>query len=832
MKNIDLENNLDQEQDEKDSLELKKPAYKRNKTKKMDEQEIDLPNKVYIVPNGSRPFFPTNTHSVVMPIEVWEQISEDLPKGEDGNLIGLVYSSEEFSKKTLPNSLSKVGTLCKFKKVETDNDSVHILVQGLRRFKIKSWAKSSIPYIAKVEYPEDEYPKDTEKKDLLKAYVLEIKSCINMLMRFINSSHKNEVLYQFHRLETNDYSGLIDFSVSLTSPQADSQALQEVLESFSISERLEKMMDILLHEVKIITLQKEINEEVELSMQDRQRDYFLREQLKYIKSELGYNNEDVGRDSEIDKLLAKLKNKNPPEAVQEKIEEEINRLKNLDFASSEYGISKNYLDLLVNLPWGIESKDELDLAKIKRVLDRDHSGMDDVKQRILEFMAETQFRDSLKGSIILLVGPPGVGKTSVAQSIAKSIKRKFFRFSVGGMRDEAEIKGHRRTYIAAMPGKIIKAFNTTQVENPVILIDEIDKMSFSHNGDPASALLEVLDPEQNVNFSDHYLDLDMDISKALFICTANDTSTIPRPLLDRMEIVELSSYTMEEKLEIAQKYLIPKQLKKLGIKPKNISFYKEALVKIIEDYSREAGVRSLEKNIHKIIRKITLQVLETKLPTQLKDEKLTGEIKFKPIKIQAETVKDYLGLERFHKDDLESGVGIVTGLAWTSLGGATLPIEVNKIHSLKRDFQVTGQLGSVMKESAEIAFNYIASNLKTFGISEDFYDKSHIHMHIPEGATPKDGPSAGITMASALLSLALNKEPKKVAMTGELTLTGKVLPIGGVKEKVIAAKRVKIDHLILPQANKADFDDLPEILRKGLEISYVKEYPEVAKLIF
>ncbi|MDT4819325.1 Lon protease [compost metagenome] len=547
-----------------------------------------------------------------------------------------------------------------------------------------------------------------------------------------------------------------------------------------------------------------------------QREFFLKEQLKIIQQELGITKDDKSADT--DEFRARLEGKVLPEQAQKRIDEEMNKLSILETGSPEYAVTRNYLDWATSVPWGVLGKDKLDLRHARKVLDKHHAGLDDVKNRILEFLAVGAFKGEIAGSIVLLVGPPGVGKTSIGKSIAETLGRPFYRFSVGGMRDEAEIKGHRRTYIGALPGKLVQALKEVEVMNPVIMLDEIDKLGASFQGDPASALLETLDPEQNVEFLDHYLDLRLDLSKVLFICTANTLDSIPGPLLDRMETIRLSGYITEEKRAIAKRHLWPRLLERTGVPKERLSITDGAITAVIEGYAREAGVRQLEKQLGKIIRKSVVRLLED------------PEAK---IKVGQKDLEHYLGLAPFRKEQLLSGVGVITGLAWTSLGGATLPIEATRIHTLNRGFKLTGQLGDVMKESAEIAYSYISSHLKQYGGDEGFFDQAFVHLHVPEGATPKDGPSAGITMASALLSLARNQAPKKgVAMTGELTLTGQVLPIGGVREKVIAARRQKIHELILPEANRGAFEELPDYLKEGLTVHFARRFSDVAKVLF
>ncbi|HPU90401.1 MAG TPA: endopeptidase La, partial [Spirochaetota bacterium] len=500
--------------------------------------------------------------------------------------------------------------------------------------------------------------------------------------------------------------------------------------------------------------------------------------------------------------------------------EEIEKIKVLEPHSAEYGVSRNYLEWLTTLPWGVHSADNYDIAKARSVLDRDHYGLKDIKERILEFISTGKMKGNITGSIICFVGPPGVGKTSIGKSVAEALGRKFFRFSLGGMRDEAEIKGHRRTYIGAMPGKIIQSLKTVGTANPVIMLDEIDKIGISFQGDPASALLEVLDPEQNSQFLDHYIDVRFDLSNILFIATANQMDTIPLPLLDRMEIMKLSGYILEEKMQIAKKYLIPKQLKEHGLTKAMASIDMAALKRIIEGYAREAGVRSTENNIKKIMRKAAKKIAE-------------GEAT--AVAITEKNLSDFLGKPVFTDEELYDKriPGVVMGLAWTSMGGATLYVEATAIPSKSRGFKQTGQLGDVMKESTEIAYTYVSSKVKEFGIPEDFFDTRAIHLHVPAGATPKDGPSAGITMATALYSLAKGKPIKKnIAMTGELTVTGKVLPIGGVKEKTLAAKRAKVKTIIYPKENKRDFDELPDHIRKGVDARFVNYFDDVLKIVY
>lgn len=563
-------------------------------------------------------------------------------------------------------------------------------------------------------------------------------------------------------------------------------------------------------------LQGEISAEVNRTISDHQRTFFLKEQLKVIQKELGLSKDD--RTADIEQFRDRLEGKHPPEAVSKKIEEELNKLSVLETGSPEYAVTRNYLDWATALPWGLYHQDKLDIAHARKVLDRDHDGLDDVKQRILEFLAVGAFKGSVSGSIILLVGPPGVGKTSIGHSIAESLGRPFYRFSVGGMRDEAEIKGHRRTYIGAMPGKFVQAFKDVGVMNPVIMLDEIDKLGSSHQGDPASALLETLDPEQNNQFLDHYLDLRLDLSKVLFVCTANTLDSIPGPLLDRMDVIRLSGYISEEKLAIAKHHLWPRQLERAGLRKSQLRITDKALRNVIEGYAREAGVRNLEKQLAKIVRKSIMKLLEDR------EQKIV---------IKPADLVELLGAAPFRTEKTLKGTGIITGLAWTSMGGATLPVEATRIHTLNRGFKLTGKLGEVMRESAEIAYSFICANLKTYRADTSFFDQAFVHMHVPEGATPKDGPSAGVTMASALLSLARNQAPRSgLAMTGEITLTGQVLPVGGIREKVIAARRQSIFELIIPEANRGDYEELPAYLKEGMQIHFANHFRDVARKLF
>ncbi len=507
----------------------------------------------------------------------------------------------------------------------------------------------------------------------------------------------------------------------------------------------------------------------------------------------------------------------PPVAVLERIEDEMNKLSFLEKGSQEYAVTRNYLDWMSSVPWGVFSEDKLGIKEARKILDRDHDGLDDVKERIIEFLAVGAYKKEVAGSIMLLVGPPGVGKTSIGLSVADAMGREFYRFSLGGMRDEAEIKGHRRTYIGSMPGKFVQALKEAKTSNPVIMLDEIDKIGASFRGDPASALLEVLDPDQNFGFLGHYLDLRVDLSKVLFICTANQLDIIPGPLLDRMEIIRLSGYITEEKMTIARNHLWPKSLQKAGLTKSQLKISYAALRLLVEGYAREAGVRKTEKHLLKIVRKAVVRFLE--------DPELR-------ISVTVKNIEEFLGKPFFKKQSLITGIGVITGLAWTVLGGVTLAVEAAAVERDGGGFKQTGQLGDVMRESSEIAYSFLLSNAKGYGIKDTFFQDHFVHLHVPEGATPKDGPSAGVTMASALLSLGLGKKMKhNLAMTGELTLTGKILPVGGIKEKVIASKRSGITELILPEANRDDFDTLPEYVKEGFEVHFAERYDQVAKVV-
>ena len=593
---------------------------------------------------------------------------------------------------------------------------------------------------------------------------------------------------------------------------------REQVSERTTDQRIEKALILLKHELEVSKLQSRISQKIEERMSQQQREFFLREQLKEIKKELGLSKE--GKETEVEKYLARIRKLKLTEEARERIDEEIEKLRLIEPASPEYNVSRAYLDWLTILPWGVYSKDFFDLKRARRILDRDHFGLKDVKDRILELISVGIINNDLAGTIVLLVGPPGTGKTSIGQSIAKSLGRKFYRFSLGGMRDEAEIKGHRRTYIGALPGKFINAIKTCKTSNPVIMLDEIDKIGASFQGDPASALLEVLDPEQNKDFLDHYLDVRFDLSKVLFICTANTLETIPAPLLDRMEQIRLSGYILEEKLEIARRHLLPKQLKMHGLKRSQLSLPKTVLREMIDGYAREAGVRSLENNIKKLLRKAARKIVED------------GQEK---VSISRSELPDYLGQRMFAEETRfkKPKIGVITGLAYTAMGGATLHIEATSVEAKNPGFKQTGQLGDVMVESSEIAYTFIRARLNPQKKTEKFFDRNHIHLHVPAGATPKDGPSAGITMACALYSLAKQKPIiPNLAMTGELTLTGLVMPIGGVKEKTIAARRAGVTQLLFPDENRKDYEELDESITEGITPCFVKNFDEVLKIGF
>ncbi|MDO8704501.1 MAG: endopeptidase La [Sulfuricaulis sp.] len=785
-----------------------------------------LPGLLHILPLANRPFFPAQMVPLVVDRAPWQRTLELAV--ESGNpYVGLVLIRGDDPQTAGPDDFYTMGTASRIHKVVQLDDKLQIFVEGMQRFRIESWVSRERPFAVRAQYfPETSY-KDVPE---LKAYTVAVINTIKELLP-LNPLYGEELKYFLNRFGPDDPARLADFAASLTT--SDKQELQEVLEKTHILERMEKVLVLLKKEVEVAKAQMQIHKKVEESMEKRQREFLLREQMKAIQKELGIAKDD--RTAELDKFRARLKDLTLPEEAQKRIDEEIEKLSVLEVGSPEYGVTRNYLDWLTQLPWGKYSdvqgrtsvaggrkpgvtKDKLDLKHARKILDRDHDGLADVKDRIIEFLAVGSMKGEIAGSILLLVGPPGVGKTSVGRSIAQALGRKFYRFSLGGMRDEAEIKGHRRTYIGALPGKFIQAIKDVAVANPVIMLDEIDKIGASYQGDPASALLEVLDPEQNKDFLDHYLDVRFDLSKVLFVATANQLDTIPAPLLDRMEIIRLSGYITSEKMAIAEHHLIPRQIEKAGLKNSQLKIETAALREVIERYAREAGVRNLEKRLGQIARKTVVKIL--------------NGVKT-PIHVGVKNIEEYLGKPVFRPEKPQIGVGVVTGLAWTPLGGVTLDVEATRVHQTTRGFKLTGQLGDVMKESAEIAYSYISSHSKTYGAKPDYFEKAFVHLHVPAGATPKDGPSAGVTMATTLLSLARGvKIVRPLAMTGELTLTGQVLPVGGIREKVIAARRAKISELILPEANRGDFDDLPEHIRKGLKAHFASHYQDVARVVF
>lgn len=739
------------------------------------------------------------------------------------------YAGEE--RELTSKDVYKVGVYCKVvKKLKLPDGSVNLLVHGLKRYRIKKYIEEQPLIIVKAEIFEDIHESDEELDAYTRSVINQVKK-LSEINPYFNEEMK---LAMLNSPSPGSLADLVAFALSLDVPEA-----QDFLETLVVKKRFAKLLVYLKREKDVADIQKKISDEVNDKVNKYQREYFLREQLKVIRSELGMDEDEKSRD--IKKFTDLIKELNMPEEAEKAAMEEIERLESIPDSSPEYNITRTFLTWMTTLPWNKSTEDNVDINKAHKILEKDHYGLEKAKERILEFLAVRQLKPEYDGTILCLAGPPGVGKTSLGQSIAEALGRKFYRFSLGGMRDEAEIKGHRRTYVGAMPGKLIQALKRVEVNNPVIMLDEIDKLGRSYQGDPGSALLEVLDPEQNKTFIDNYLDVSFDLSKVLFVATANYIGEIPEALLDRMELIELSGYTMEEKVSIASKWVIPKQLKKHGLTKKDFNLTATTLKALITDYAREAGVRRMEQLIAKLCRHAAL-----------KKVKARKHSKFSPAPKDLEGI---LGSKRFQSEIAQKAhnPGVVTGLAWTSFGGEILFVETLPLKG--KGFKLTGQMGDVMNESANIAYSYIksllqkeleeAKNTKTKAKSKtkkndeskspqecvDYLEEHQVHLHLPAGATPKDGPSAGITMALALYSIAKNKKVKgTVAMTGELSLTGKVLPVGGIKEKVLAAKRAGIKEIILPKANEKDLKEVPERHRKGVKFYPVEHFSEVLKI--
>ncbi|BFF97144.1 lon protease homolog mitochondrial [Drosophila madeirensis] len=673
------------------------------------------------------------------------------------------------------------------------------------------------------------FKQTNEVKALTQEIIKTLRDIITMNPLYRESLH--QMLHQNQRVVENPVY-LCDLGASLSS--GDPEELQNILEESDIPKRLQLSLTLLKKELELSKLQAKIGREVEEKVKQQHRKYILHEQLKVIKKELGIEKDD--KDAIGEKYKEKLKDKIVPTSIQQVIDEELTKLNFLESHSSEFNVTRNYLDWLTSLPWGITSTENLCLEKAEEILTHDHYGMEDIKKRILEFIAVSSLKGTTQGKILCFHGPPGVGKTSIARSIARALNREYFRFSVGGMTDVAEIKGHRRTYVGAMPGKLIQCLKKTKTENPLVLIDEVDKIGKGYQGDPSSALLELLDPEQNANFLDHYLDVPIDLSRVLFICTANVIDTIPEPLRDRMEMIEMSGYVAEEKVAIARQYLIPQSMKDCGVTEENISITENALNMLIRSYCRESGVRNLQKQIEKVIRKIAFLMVKkegTNFP------------------VDAENLTTFLGKQIFTSDRMYETTppGVVMGLAWTAMGGSSLYIETTPRHQFKSvgskseavggsgggggNLYITGNLGDVMKESAQISLTVARNFVFTRDPNNQYLETQNIHLHVPEGAVPKDGPSAGVTIITALISLATGKSVRNdVAMTGEISLRGKVLPVGGIKEKTIAARRSGVNCLILPVDNKKDFEELPKFITEGLEVHFAANYEDVYNIAF
>ncbi len=704
--------------------------------------------------------------------------------------------------------LFEVGTAAVIlKATRIEPDQVRVVVQGVSRIELLEIVSQKPYLVGRVQVLEDYLTHDME----VDALVASIRQLFAKVLEF-SPQFPGELKTVIFNID--EPGALADMVVSHLN--VSHQEKQNILETLDIKERLKKIHQLLLKQVEILELGQKIQAEVRGRMEKAQREYYLREQLKVIRKELG---EAEGIEAEVEELREKLAKKKLPDYVRKEAEKELNRLARLHPTSAEYTVIRNYLDWLLELPWCENTEDRLDLKEAQRILDEDHYDLEKVKKRILEYLAVRKLKPDMKGPILCFVGPPGVGKTSLGKSIAKALGRKFLRISLGGVRDEAEIRGHRRTYVGAMPGRIIQGLRRVGVNNPVFMLDEIDKIGVDFRGDPAAALLEVLDPEQNQNFSDHYLEIPFDLSKIIFIATANMLDTIPTPLLDRMEVIEIPGYTEEDKLRIAKYYLVPRQLEAHGLTKAQLKFTDRALMQIIRYYTREAGVRNLEREIGAVCRAVAKEFAEGRS---------------EPVKVRVKDVEKFLGPPKFLPETAErvKVPGVAIGLAWTPVGGEILFIEATKMKGSGR-LILTGKLGDVMRESAEAALSYVRSRSKDLGIDEDLFQKIDIHIHVPAGAVPKDGPSAGIAILSALVSLLTERTVRhEVAMTGEITLRGAVLPVGGIKEKVLAAKRAGLKEVILPKLNQKDLLDVPKEAREKLIFHFVSRVDEALPIVF
>lgn len=784
-----------------------------------------LPDSLHLIPVPQRPFFPGQVQPVAMDPDEWGGTVRAVTESANG-ILGLAYVDQRQSagKAPEPRHFPKMGCAVRLHRppVMADNPG-QFLAQGVRRFRILRWLSKQPPYRVQVEYPRSQGDRDS---DDIKAYAMAVLQAVKELLP-LNPLYSEELRHYIANFNPNQPSLLADFSAALTT--AKGERLQEILDTLPLQSRMQKVLALLGKEREVAELRGKITEQVNEKVSAQQREFFLREQMKVIQKELGISKDD--RTSDAERFRARLEGLAMSDAVSSRIEDELQKLSVLEPGSPEYGVTRNYLDWATQLPWGVTSQDKLDLKHAKAVLNQEHDGLEDVKERILEFLAVGSFKGEIDGSILLLLGPPGVGKTSIGKSVATALGRRFYRLSLGGMRDEAEIKGHRRTYVGAMPGKFVQALKEVKVANPVIMLDEIDKIGASFRGDPASALLEALDPEQNSEFLDHYLDLRVDLSQVLFVCTANQLDTIPAPLLDRMETLRLAGYVAEEKLAIARNHLWPKQLKRHGLSGDQLKINDAALKYVIAFYCREAGVRHLEQQLARIMRKAIVGFIGRGNATRRRSGRARPAVHRR--RVGKKDIEALLGKPLFQAEKPQRGIGVATGLAWTAMGGATLPVESSRIHTLNRGFKLTGRLGDVMRESADIAYSFVVAHLRDYGGDADFFDTGMVHLHVPEGATPKDGPSAGITIATALVSLARRQRIRRpLAMSGELTLTGQVLAVGGIREKVIAARRAGIMELILPQANRRDFEELQDYLREGIDAHFARTYRDVFETVF